>query len=162
MANEAATPRELLRHALATVAYRARKPLEGAPPEFAAFRLAPESRSAGEILAHLSDLYDWGLTLAQGKQVWNPTAPTTWDRDVERFYAALGALDTYLASDAPLARPAERIFQGPVADSLTHIGQISLMRRLAGAPVRGENYATAEISVGRVGSTQTAPRVEFD
>jgi hypothetical protein len=162
MPNEAENPRELLRHTLATVAYRARKPLDDAPPEFSGFRLSPGSRSAGEILAHLGDLYDWGLTLAQGKQVWNPIAPTTWDQDVARFYAALGALDAYLASDAPLARPAERIFQGPVADSLTHIGQISLMRRLAGAPVRGENYATAEISVGRVGASQTAPRVEFD
>jgi hypothetical protein len=49
-----------------------------------------------------------------------------------------------------------------VADSLAHIGQIAMLRRLAGAPVRAENYAKADVSAGRVGPEQTRPRVEFD
>ena len=54
------------------------------------------------------------------------------------------------------------MFQGPIADALTHIGQIGMMRRMAGAPVRGENYFKADIAAGRVGAEQSAPRFEFD
>jgi hypothetical protein len=154
--------REFLRHTVATLAYRARKPLHGAPPEFSAFRAGPGSRSAGEILAHLGDLFDWALSMARGKQTWNNSSPQAWDDDVDRFFAALAAFDAHLASDAPLGESTEMMFQGPVADALTHVGQIALLRRIAGAPVRGENYARAEIVAGRVGTTQTAPRREFD
>ena len=70
--------------------------------------------------------------------------------------------DEYLASDAPLACEAEQLFQGPIADALNHVGQIALLRRLAGAPIRAENYYRAEITRGRVGMEQTPPRREFD
>jgi hypothetical protein len=154
--------RELLRHAVATVSYRGGKAVKGAPSEFAAFKAGPTSRTAGQILAHIGDLYDWALSMAKGKPQWHDSKPIEWDREVSRFFDALAALDEYLASEAALAQPAERIFQGPVADSLTHIGQIAFLRRLFGAPVRGENYFKAEIVAGRVGAEQAAPRVEFD
>jgi hypothetical protein len=78
------------------------------------------------------------------------------------FFAALHALDRRLASDAPLACPAENLFQGPVADALTHIGQINMLRRMAGCPVKGENYFQAEIVAGRLGPAQAKAAVEFD
>jgi hypothetical protein len=81
---------------------------------------------------------------------------------VARFFAALKEFDSYLASQAPLGFPSEKLFQGPVADALTHVGQIAILRRLAGAPVRGENYFKADITAGRVGAEQSGPRVEFD
>jgi hypothetical protein len=37
-----------------------------------------------------------------------------------------------------------------------------MLRRLAGAPIRGENYSRSDIVAGRVGPEQTAPRREFD
>ncbi len=159
--------REFLRHTVATLAYRSRKILTGAPPEFSSFRpcdpqhSAQGCRSAGEILAHLSDLFDWGTSLAAGNQVWRQAEPQTWDADVSRFFDALARFDAQLAADAPLGCPAERLFQGPVADALTHIGQLAIMRRLAGAPIRGENYFKAEIAAGRVGVEQAPPRAEF-
>jgi hypothetical protein len=152
----------LLRHTLATLAYRAAKATRDVPAGFAAFRAAPTSRSAGEILAHMCDLFDWALHLAHGKHVWKDTTPTTWDADRERFFAALAAFDAYLASGQPLGRSPEILFQGPIADALTHTGQISMLRRLAGAPVRGEAYARAEIVSGRVTAEQAASKVEFD
>ena len=154
--------RELLRHALATLAYRGGKAIRDVPADFATFRLTAQSRSASEILAHMGDLLDWWLCLAKGEQTWKESPPLSWDREVERFHSALQKLDDYLASDEPVGFPPEKLFQGPIADALTHVGQIAMMRRAAGAPMRGENYFKAEILSGRVGPVQQAPEVEFD
>ncbi len=153
--------RDLLRHTLATLAYRGGKTVRDAPAAFAGFRAAEKSRTPAEILAHIGDLLDWALSLAQGKQAWHDSKPLAWDQEVQRFHAGLAALDGFLASGAPLGCPAEKLFQGPVADALTHVGQIAMLRRLAGSPVRAENYFQADIEVGRVGAEQTAPAREF-
>jgi len=154
--------RTLLRHSVATLAYRGGKAVRDEPPGFAEFRIGPTTRTPGQILAHVGDLLDWGLHLAKGENVWKDSAPLPWLDEVARFFGGLAAFDAYLASDAPLGFPAGKLFQGPVADALTHVGQISMLRRLAGAPVRGENYFRAEIQIGRVGKDQEAPRREFD
>jgi len=152
----------ILRHTVATLAYRAGKALRGAPPEFASFRAAEGTRTPLEILAHLGDLFDWALGMADGKHVWNPVKADSWDTQVARFFAALEAFDNRLASPAPLGFDAGRLFQGPIADALTHVGQINMLRRMAGCAVRGENYFKAKIAVGHVGLDQAAPVVEFD
>jgi len=152
----------MLRHTVATLAYRGGKALRGAPPGFSEFRLGNSTRTPGQILAHIGDLLDWGLSLAKGKQAWHNSDPQSWDEDSERFFKALEAFDKQLASKAPLGCTAEKLFQGPVADALTHIGQISMLRRLAGAPVRAENYLRAKIMTGRVGPKQSPPKQEFD
>ena len=155
--------RALLRHTVATVAYRGGKTLRDAPAGFAGFHAGPgATRTPAEILAHLGDLFDWALSIARGEQRWHASTPLPWDQEVARFFAALAAFDHYLASSSPLAAPAEKLFQGPVADALTHVGQLAMLRRLAGGPVRGENYYKAQIETGRVGADQPKPRVEFD
>ncbi len=152
----------MLRHTLATAGYRAGKALRGAPAEFAEYRAGPGTRTPAEILAHMGDVFDWALSMARGKQEWHESKPLPWEQEVARFFAALKVFDDYLASGEPVQGPMEKLFQGPVADALSHTGQIALLRRMAGAPVRPENYARAEIVAGRVGSDQTAPRREFD
>lgn len=154
--------REMLRHTLATVAYRGRKVLTGAPTGFSMFGVGETSRTPGQILAHICDLYDWAIWLARGEHKYAESEPGNWDADIARFFAALAKLDQYLASDAPLGRTPEILFQGPIADSLTHLGQIAFLRRIAGAPVKGESYARATITVGRVGEDQAAAVWEFD
>jgi hypothetical protein len=156
------TERELLRHAVATLAYRAGKALRDAPATFADFEVAPGTRTPVQIVAHMGDLFDWALYLARGHHTWHESTPQPWDQEVARFFAALGAFDAYLASDQQLGWSAERLFQGPVADALTHTGQLTMLRRLGGAPVHGENYAKATIVAGAVGLTQAAPIYEFD
>jgi len=153
--------RALLRHTLATLAYRAAKACRGAPDGFTSFRAAPDSRSAGEILAHLGDLIEWVDSQARGAQRWTTSQPGAWDDDVARLHRALQRLDDFLATGAPLHYKAERLFQGGIADSLTHVGQINMLRRLAGSPVRGENYSKAAIVVGNVGKDQETPPSEF-
>jgi hypothetical protein len=136
--------------------------MRGAPDTFAQFRASPKARTPVEILAHMGDLMDWALSISQGRQRWRDSTPLSWDAEMDRFFAALEAFDTYLASGATVHQPAEQLFQGPVADALTHIGQIAMLRRLAGAPVKGENYYQARIIVGRVGADQAAPVREFE
>lgn len=156
----------LLRHTVATVAYRAAKALRGAPPEFATFRAAPDLRTPAEILAHMGDLYDWAVHMLDGEHVWDDSGPLPWEREVERFVATLERFDGLLADLEEGGRepgfPAGRIFQGPVADSLNHVGQLTMLRRMAGAPIRGENYFLAEITPGRLGLEQAEPRREFE
>jgi hypothetical protein len=153
--------RQLLRHTLATLAYRAGKTLRDAPDSFAAFGTGEKGRTPANILAHMGDLFDWALSIAQGKQAWHDSTPLPWSQEVERFFKTLQAFDDYLASDAPLAAPPEKLFQGPVADALTHTGQLAILRRMAGCPIRGENYFRAEILAGRVGPDQESPGREF-
>jgi len=166
MSTPAQTPvpdssRRLLRHTLATLAYRGGKALRGAPDEFASFHASETTRTPVQILAHMGDLLDWALSMAKGKQVWHDSSQLPWPGEVERFFASLKAFDDYLGSDLPLNTPVEKLFQGPVADALTHVGQLMMLRRLAGAPPRGENYFVADIVTGRVGSEQSAPVREF-
>ena len=153
--------RELLRHTVATVAYRGGKAVRNAPAGFGEFRAGDGGRTAGEILAHIGDLFEWALSIARGAQTWQDAKPLAWDREVDRFFAVLQAFDAYLASDAELHETPEKLFQGPIADALTHIGQIAMLRRMAGSRMKGENYHQAEIERGRVGADQAAPRREF-
>ena len=154
--------REFARHTLATLAYRGAKTLAGAPEGFGSYTARPGTRTPAEILAHIGDLLDWSLWLCDGEHRWSASPPLPWDAEVSRFLAGLERLDQRLASDKPLGCPVEKLFQGPIADALTHVGQLAMLRRMAGAPVRAENYFRADIVAGRVGAEQSGRRVEFD
>lgn len=154
--------RDMLRHTVATLAYRGARAIRGAPGGFGDFQAGPASRTPSQILAHICDLLDWALTQVQGNQTWADSAPRTWSEDSHRFFAGLRALDDYLASDAPLAYPPQQVFQGAIADALTHVGQINFLRRMYGSPIRGENYFRAEITMGHVSADQPPPRREFE
>ena len=97
-----------------------------------------------------------------GRMEWHDSPPLVWPDEVARFFSTLGRFDARLATGEPLGMTVEKLFQGPVADAFTHFGQIALLRRMAGAPVRGENYFRAEIVTGRVGPEQADPKREFD
>jgi len=167
MASQAQTvtdgARAMLRHVIATIAYRGGKTMRGAPENFGSFRASEKTRTPAEIVAHLGDLMDWALSMARGKQEWHDTqAGAEWAAGVARFHRSLEALDEYLGSNEPLGAPAEKLFQGPLADALTHVGQLAMLRRMAGGPVKGENYFKAEIVAGRVGAEQSQAVREFD
>ena len=153
--------RQMLRHTLATLAYRGGKALRNAPETFATFHAADGVRTPVQILAHVGDVIEWGLSIARGKQTWRDSVPLPWNDEINRFFVALRSFDDYLASTDPLQAAPEKLFQGPIADALTHVGQIAILRRIAGAPVRPENYFVAEVGAGRVGPDQAAPRREF-
>src|SRR5439155_15118707 len=154
--------RQFLRHTLATLAYRGGKVVHDAPENFSEFSAGHRTRTAGNILAHICDLLDWACSMARGTQTWKYVPPRSWTEDVDRFFAGLKRLDSLLADDQPLGFEAEKLFQGPIADALTHVGQLAILRRMASAPVKGENYFKSDIAAGRVGPEQSAPLREFD
>ena len=154
--------RELLRHTVATLAYRAQKALHDPPERFSDYRSSSASRTALEIVSHLGDLVEWADRMARGEYKWAPTPSTDWTAACDRFFAGLAALDGTLQSSTFAEYAPEIVFQGPIADALTHVGQLTLMRGAFGAPVRPESYARAEIQIGRVGRDQSTTRREFD
>src|SRR6266404_6538944 len=156
------TKREMLRHTVATLAYRGAKAVRGAPDSFAAYQTSETTRTPAQIVAHVGDLLDWALSIAKGAEAWNNSDLLPWNQEVARFHSALESFDNYLASDAELSAPCERLFQGPIADALTHVGQLTMLRRIAGSPIKGENYSRAKIEAGRVGADPSAPKREFD
>ena len=141
-----------LRHTVATLAFRFRKVVQDAPSDFGEVRTGDGSRSAGETLAHMGDLFDWGLKLCDGVHEWHESAyangPGAWEEECDRFLTVLAAFDRRL--DSEILCPAERLFQGPVADALTHVGQLGTLRRMAGSPAKPKNYFKAEIAAGTI------------
>ena len=159
---ESREKREMLRHTVATLAYRGAKAVRRVSESFGDFHVGESVRTPLRILAHIGDLLEWALALAQGGPLWRDSKGDSWHAEIARFHTCLEGLDRHLASDAELAVTVERLFQGPIADALTHVGQITMLRRLSEAPIRGENYFLAEISSGQTGPEQPAPRKEFE
>lgn len=157
------TDLELLRHTVATLAYRAGKTMRNVPASFADFKPGPTSNTPVQIVAHMGDLFDWALTMVHGEPKWNAVTPQAWEKEVARFFAALTKFDNALAA-GPVKSDLTKIFQGPIADALTHTGQLAALRRLAGCPMKGESYVRGDTVIGRVGFDQTPanPKYEFD
>ncbi|MGD9904840.1 MAG: hypothetical protein AB7U83_15355 [Vicinamibacterales bacterium] len=154
--------RAVLRHMVATLAYRGGKALRDAPDGFGDFQPAGVKNPPRVVLAHIGDLLQWATRFVRGDaDSFVIATPGTWAAEVDRFFAELNALDHAVQSPEPLPASLEQLFQAPIADALTHIGQIALLRRMAGAPVLGEAYRKAEIVAGRIGPEQAPPGREF-
>jgi hypothetical protein len=156
------TAGEMLRHSLAAIAYRCGKTLRDAPQGFVDFQAGHNVRTPVQILAHIGDLLDWALSMAQGKPAFHPSDPLPWPDEVQRFFDSLKALDDYLGGSNEIHAPAQKLLQGPIADALQHVGQLAMLRRLSGMPVRAEDFYSADITSGRVGREQAPPKYEFD
>ncbi|MCP4581585.1 MAG: hypothetical protein GY839_08180 [candidate division Zixibacteria bacterium] len=154
----------MLRHTLATLSYRAAKALRTAPESFADYLPGATSNTPLQILAHMSDLFDWAFTMISNDVKWHTSKPKDWQSECQRFFAALKKFDEGLESAINFEYGLGRMFQGPVADALTHTGQLTMLRRLHGSPMKGENYTYADIQVGRISLEQTPakPKYEFD
>jgi hypothetical protein len=154
--------RDFLRHTVATLAYRAEKALRDVPDGFSDLRASAATRTPFQIVVHLGDLMEWAERMARGERRWQHVACKDWNEARERFFRGLAALDRALAASDEKSLDAQAIFQGPVADALTHVGQLAMLRGMSGTPVRPESYARAEIRVGVVGEEQSSQRTEFD
>jgi hypothetical protein len=149
-----------LRQLAATLAYRAAKVLRDVPPSFAHYSCGDSTRTPVRIVAHMADLMSWGTSKANGGYEWKAGGSDDWNIEVHRFFTGLAALDAVLAAD-DFKGSLEKLIQGPLADALTHVGQLAMLRGMAGVPVRPESYAKATITIGRVGRDQAAPGREF-
>lgn len=149
--------RHALRHALATLAYRAARPLRDAPATFPFLEVGNGVRTPLKIVAHMADLMAFAKATLEDRRPARGGGPAAWEDEVGRFFSGLEALDGALAGGAGGGETLERLLQGPVSDALTHVGQLALLRRVAGSPIRGESYHRAAIEVGRVERDQPPP-----
>lgn len=149
--------RRLLRHFLAALAYRTQKALRDAPDGFGDFRVGPTSRTPYELLWHMTGLMGYARTMLHGGEFEPPRLPTLAD-EVRRFHLTLEALRDDFANDSLSARITdEQFLQGPLADAMTHVGQLAYLRRLHGSPVPSENFIFAAITPENVGAEQALP-----
>jgi hypothetical protein len=141
--------RDLLRHFLAVLAYRTQKALRGAPPEFLDFQAGQGVRTPRELLDHMSSLMTFTASRFTGGDIGLET-----DDPVERFHEGLGVVSAALKQVALEPDTAHRLLQGPLADAMTHVGQLAMLRRLATSPVPGESFFEADISPENTGPRQ--------
>jgi hypothetical protein len=109
-----------------TLAYRAAKAVKTAPESFADFLPGETSNTPLQILGHMGDLIDWAFTMISGKPKWHTSKPKNWENECRRFFDSMKKFDDALASDTPINFELERIFQGPIADAVTHTGQLTM------------------------------------
>ena len=149
---------------LATIACRGGKAIRDAPEGFGSFRAEGCLNTPLVLLAHIGDLLEWAQRWCAGggEASYKISEPLDWNGEVGRFYGSLESFDQYLAAGGSLHARLETMMQAPLADALTHIGQLALLRRMAGDPVNGEAYRLAEIVAGRVGEEQAKPGRAFE
>ena len=148
--------RELLRHFLGAIAYRTQKALRGAPPHYATFSAGNRVRTPTELVRHMASLMGYVRTFFEGGTYQAEPLPS-FDAEVARFHKMLEAVSGLLASGAKCTITTEQLLQGPFADTMTHVGQLAMLRRLADSPVAPENFIYADIRGDRVQSDQPPP-----
>lgn len=149
--------RGLLRHFLAALAYRAQKALRGAPESFGTFQAGRRVRSPEELVRHMTSVLGYARTYLVGG-TYRPEPLPDLDAEVRRFHGMLEELRGLLESGTPLRGiTPEQLLQGPLADAMTHVGQLALLRRLAGSPVAPENFIVAAIEPANLGPDQPQP-----
>ncbi|KAB2954998.1 MAG: hypothetical protein F9K18_13845 [Thermoanaerobaculia bacterium] len=148
---------ELLRHFLAALAYRTQKALRDAPEEFGAFRAAPKLRTPHELVAHMDSVLGYAITFFVGGGYRVSPRPS-FEEEVARFHRTLAELARHVAKEKDWKRiTPERLLQGPLADAMSHAGQLAMLRRLAGDPVPPEDFIYAEIDPANLGPDQPLP-----
>jgi hypothetical protein len=151
--------RVLLKHYLAAIAYRTQKALRDAPAAYPDFSAGQRTRTPVEILRHMTSLLGYSRTLfLGGSYPFKPEPLATFGDEIDRFHGLLSELGELLERDVPLKDIShEQFLQGPLADVMTHIGQLALLRRLVGVPVAPENFIYAQVDAQRLGSDQALP-----
>lgn len=148
--------RRLLQHALAAIAYRARKAVSGSPPEFADFRAGPGVRTPHQLLRHMSDVLGYARVTFSGGS-WRAHTLPTFEEEVTRLHEQLALLNDIIAVEEFAEFTPDQLLQGPISDTLTHVGQLAMLRRLSGSPIPPENFIVADIDTGNVGPDQAPP-----
>lgn len=150
--------RDLLRHFLAAIAYRTQKALRGAPDGFADFTAGHRTRTPVELIRHMASLMGFSVTLfVGGRYPHHPEPLSSWDDEVARFHAKLSEVAGHLERGSPLSISHQQLLHGPLADTMTHVGQLAMLRRLAASPVAPENFIFAEVRSDRLGRDQPEP-----
>lgn len=150
--------RELLRHFLAAIAYRTQKALRDAPEHYATFSAGNRVRTPVELLRHMTSLMGYVRTFFVGGS--SPVTPEplpTFTEEIARFHETIESVGSLLSGGTPCSISTAQLLQGPFADTMTHVGQLAMLRRLADSPVPPENFIYADIRPERLDANQPPP-----
>jgi len=149
--------RAMLRHFLAALAYRTQKALRDAPVSFGTFEAGQQVRPPADLVRHMTSVLGYARTHFVGGRYRAEPLPDL-SAEIARFHAMLEDLARHLEAGTELrGTTEERLLQGPFVDAMTHAGQLAMLRRLAGSPVRPENFIEAAIDPSNLGPTQPEP-----
>jgi hypothetical protein len=145
----------LLRHFLGALAYRTQKALRDAPADFGRFRAARAVRTPSELVRHMTSVLGYARACYVGGRYRPDDLPSLED-EVRRFHGMLQELAQHIDAETELrdGMTPERLLQGPLADAMTHAGQLAMLRRLAGSPVPPEDFSVADIQGTRLGRSR--------
>jgi hypothetical protein len=150
--------RLFLKHCLASIAYHTQKAIRGAAPDYWSFSAGNQARTPEAILRHMTSVLGYARTFLTGG-TYRPDPLPSIEAEIDRFHQILENLSQLLDAGVPLKGITElQLLQGPLSDVLTHIGQLTLLRRLYGNPVPPENFIYADISAAQLGKDQPEPR----
>ena len=155
--------RDVLRHFLAALAYRLQTAVRGAPAGFGDFDAGHGVRPPAAIVRHMTHVLRYAhRRFAPAADVEAPPELPFAD-EVTRFHETLAVVDRDLAEllDEVDEDVVLRLLQGPLVDAMTHVGQLAMLRRMAGAPIPGQSFSAADVEIGRVGADQSPPRRSF-
>ena len=139
---------KFLRHTLATIYYRFNKSVKYRDEAFGDFSLGNESRTPVEIINHMYDVFRSTISFIQeGKILKEQPEKLDLDGEIARFNASIKNLDELFESQEFSENASNRLFQGPLSDILTHIGQISMLSRMNNHPIEGEDFSSASIQI---------------
>jgi len=147
---------EILRHYLASIAYHATKAIKGAPENYPELNIGKDIRTPRRILHHVTGVLSYAHSFFEHYDT-TYFEHKPWDEEVRYFYETLSKLDESLQEKEPREVSEEQLLQGPLSDAMTHIGQLLMLRRMAGSPVPSENFIYADIRAGVVGQDQPEP-----
>lgn len=140
---------EYLRHTLSTIDYRFQKSVKYAANDFGDFTIGKGSRTPNEIINHMFQVLNGTrIYIQEERRVKEIPEQFNLKLEIDRFNMELKFLDEVLSEKELDMNYSKKLFQGPLSDILTHIGQLSMLSRLNNNPIEGEDFSAAQIQTG--------------
>ncbi|MGD8566066.1 MAG: hypothetical protein PVF96_06935 [Candidatus Bathyarchaeota archaeon] len=146
----------MLRHFLASIAYRATKAIKDAPEIYPNLYIGKGVKTPLRIVHHITGVLKYAHSFFEHYDT-TYSDIKSWDAEINDFYNILRQLDKSLQKKKPNQVTEEQLLQGPLSDSMAHVGQLLLLRRMADSPVPSENFIFADIKKEKVGPDQPEP-----
>lgn len=147
---------EMLRHFLASIAYRATKAIKNAPDNYPTFNLGKGVKTPLRILHHITGVLTYAHSFFEHYETTHFEVKS-WSAEINELYKILSKLDVSIQEKNPNKVTEEQLLQGPFSDAMTHVGQLSMLRRMVDSPIPSENFIFADIRKGEVGPDQPDP-----
>ncbi len=135
-----------IQHFLKVLSYRFEKAIHNAAESYPKHASGHGIRTPLELLGHMNGVLEFAISSLKNQPRRN-IPEQSWQEQITLYYEKLKELNQLMQENSFDTDTLERILQGPLADAMTHIGQLAMMRRLANSAIAGENYFAADMSL---------------